>query len=425
MKLLEIGVTDTTPLDSKKRIITINGITFFFLSIGIPLTAFLFMLDDMPTVIPYYILFLVILYFTPLILNYKGKHIGAGLFIVVAGDLATASAPILVGLESNAQYLLALISGLPFIMFGQSMGRWRLLLAFLVFPIWIAVEFYCSYHPPIIELNPELLKGIGYFYGAAITLWGIYIFYYFNGVTERQVETIEKQNAILKQKNNQLEQFNYVATHNLKAPINNIDGLSSLLKLESADKLNKSELDSLDQIKRSTAIARETIENITEALRGISLAEPKKHILLENVLTDVKSNLSLSISEFDVKLNVDFSNCPKVYFGAVGLHSIFQNLMSNAVKYHSPERKPEITITSEIKGQYALLTFTDNGKGMNMEREGKQLFNLFHRVHTDAEGSGIGLYMVRHSLDNNGGRIEASSELNVGSTFKVYIPLSA
>jgi signal transduction histidine kinase len=101
------------------------------------------------------------------------------------------------------------------------------------------------------------------------------------------------------------------------------------------------------------------------------------------------------------------------------MRSILYNLVSNAVKYSSPDRLPVIHITTEQLNDEVILTVSDNGLGMNPAYKHK-LFGMFKRLHDHVEGSGIGLYIVKRIIENNGGRIEVETELDVGTTFKVH-----
>ncbi len=94
-------------------------------------------------------------------------------------------------------------------------------------------------------------------------------------------------------------------------------------------------------------------------------------------------------------------------------------MLSNAIKYRSPEREPQVSITCLTQGDYHVLTVQDNGLGMDMRQEEK-IFALFKRLHAHVEGTGIGLYIVKKILENAGGKIEVESQVGIGSTFKVY-----
>jgi signal transduction histidine kinase len=121
-------------------------------------------------------------------------------------------------------------------------------------------------------------------------------------------------------------------------------------------------------------------------------------------------------------VQLEVADCPPFPLSEKNLRSVVYNLLSNALKYHSPERRPLVRLRAWCEDQHLLLTVQDNGLGLDPASQQK-LFGMFQRLHDHVEGSGIGLYMVKRVIENAAGRIEVQSELNVGSTFLVYLPL--
>jgi signal transduction histidine kinase len=119
------------------------------------------------------------------------------------------------------------------------------------------------------------------------------------------------------------------------------------------------------------------------------------------------------ISDFQVK---------EIRFARKNLRSILYNLVSNALKYRSPHRSPRIQLESEQQGEWIRLSVHDNGLGIEAEHIPK-LFGMFKRLHTHVEGTGIGLYIVKRIVENNGGNIEVKSELGKGTSFNIYLPV--
>lgn len=120
-------------------------------------------------------------------------------------------------------------------------------------------------------------------------------------------------------------------------------------------------------------------------------------------------------SNAEIRLNLD--DCPVIEFSKKDLRSIVMNLLSNAIKYRS-ERRPEVLIKCYQKDQYAILSVTDNGIGIDLKHA--KLFKMFKRFNTETEGTGIGLYIIKRIIDDAGGKIEVESEVGKGSTFSVY-----
>jgi signal transduction histidine kinase len=101
--------------------------------------------------------------------------------------------------------------------------------------------------------------------------------------------------------------------------------------------------------------------------------------------------------------------------------SIIYNLLSNAIKYRSQERTPEVVIETKRQDNFLLITFEDNSIGIG-ENNLRKLFTMFKRFHTHVEGTGIGLYIVKRIVENGGGKIEVESKVEVGTTFRIYLP---
>jgi signal transduction histidine kinase len=164
---------------------------------------------------------------------------------------------------------------------------------------------------------------------------------------------------------------------------------------------------------------KSTIADLTQVARiNKESIEDIATIALEEVLEEVQQDLSPQIKETGVKIHIEL-NRPQIRFSRKNLQSILYNLVSNAIKYRSPEREAWVEITCQSQGKYHVLTVQDNGLGMDMRQEDK-IFALFKRLHTHVEGTGIGLYIVKRIIENAGGRIEVESQEGEGSTFRVY-----
>ena len=124
------------------------------------------------------------------------------------------------------------------------------------------------------------------------------------------------------------------------------------------------------------------------------------------------------ISE-NVHIFSDFTEAPTVKFTSIHLNSIMLNLISNAIKYRSPDRDPEIHIRTYSKGKLTYLEVKDNGLGIDLERHKDKLFGLFQRFHDHADSKGLGLFIINSIVVENGGKIEVKSEINKGTTFTV------
>jgi two-component system CheB/CheR fusion protein len=232
-------------------------------------------------------------------------------------------------------------------------------------------------------------------------------------------EDLQETNKHLTKINADLDNFIYTASHDLKAPINNIEGLMiNLEKMLHSDNKHVSLI--IEHIKKSIDRFKITIKDLTEISKiQKNLDTEVTQISFEDIMEDVQLGISDLINQNNANIIKDFSNITEVRYSRKNLNSILYNLASNAIKYCSPDRQPEIRISTYRDGSDIVLQVSDNGLGIKESQKDK-LFTMFKRLHTHVEGTGVGLYIVKRIVDNNGGRIEVESTLNEGSTFKVY-----
>ncbi|WP_181304076.1 PAS domain-containing protein [Rufibacter sp. XAAS-G3-1] len=236
-------------------------------------------------------------------------------------------------------------------------------------------------------------------------------------------EELRMANQQLTHTNADLDNFIYTASHDLKAPISNIEMLMEELLLElPQESLQAPEIKSiLQMIKGAIDRFRKTIDHLTEItkLQKDHLSETKL-VSLEQTVQEVMLDMEQGIQKVGAQIEVAVRNCPQIPFSEKNLRSIVYNLLSNALKYHHPDRKPEIKVSCHQEAEYLVLTVQDNGLGLSAAQQEK-LFSMFRRFHDHVEGSGIGLYMVKRMVDNAGGKIEVDSEKGQGSTFRVFL----
>jgi signal transduction histidine kinase len=148
---------------------------------------------------------------------------------------------------------------------------------------------------------------------------------------------------------------------------------------------------------------------------------PKEAIRLDQIVADVKHSLENMDDFHRIEIKYDFGHAQEIYSVKSFIFSIFHNLIANSIKYSRPDIAPVLEIRSRhTKNGYEII-FSDNGTGIDMAVNGSKLFGLYNRFDTSKEGSGIGLYIVKTQVEALHGQIEVSSEVNVGTTFKINI----
>jgi two-component system CheB/CheR fusion protein len=233
---------------------------------------------------------------------------------------------------------------------------------------------------------------------------------------------LKDTNAHLLRVIDDLDNFVYTASHDLKAPIHNIEALLRELQVE----LPNSAIEMVDaqqimnMMQGAVERFKKTIGNLTEItkLQNDHSTEVST-IDIAHLVQDVALDLESMMREAHAELELEVTKCPVITFSEKNLRSIVYNLVSNAIKYRHPDRAPKVTLSCSVEKEYNVLTVQDNGLGLNPEQQ-EHLFTMFQRFHDHVEGTGIGLYMVKKILNNAGGKIEVESQVGEGTVFKVF-----
>ncbi len=223
-------------------------------------------------------------------------------------------------------------------------------------------------------------------------------------------------NDYLTNQNSQLEEFAQIISHNLRAPIANLNALKKFH--EDAD-LNDKQfyLDMMDQ----------SIKNISETLNDlVDVIQVRKDIHLEKETVSfasvLKKTMGLLAADIEAKkaiVSFDFSAVPEINYFRIYMESIFQNLLSNALKYAAPDRIPNINIKTTIFENQIQLIFTDNGLGIDLERNGDKIFGFKKTFHRNNDAKGLGLFITKNQVEAMNGKIEVLSEVNIGTKFMI------
>jgi len=236
-------------------------------------------------------------------------------------------------------------------------------------------------------------------------------------------EEIERANEQLTQANEELKQFAYVASHDLKEPLRMIGSFTQLIHkkyAQEADEKTQTYFEYVtDGVDRMNGLLDGLLRYATVGRGSIQL----KPVDLNDMLTVVQSNLRLLIEETNTQIVID--DLPTIQGISSLVSQLFQNLISNAIKFRGKDVTPQIRITSEIREKDYLIGVSDNGIGIKPEYK-ERIFVIFQRLHarTEYEGTGIGLAICHKIVQRLGGKIWVESEFGEGSTFYFTFPRS-
>ena len=140
-------------------------------------------------------------------------------------------------------------------------------------------------------------------------------------------------------------------------------------------------------------------------------------IRFKEIFDKVVQSLEGELIQTEAQLTFDFNESPSIYYSRPYLESIIQNLLTNALKYRSPQRKPHVIVKTELQGPSTVLRVSDNGLGIDMKLFGDKLFGLHKTFHEHKEARGVGLFLIKTQIEALGGSIRAESEVDKGTTF--------
>lgn len=233
-------------------------------------------------------------------------------------------------------------------------------------------------------------------------------------------DELSGKNAELQRINADLDNFIYAASHDLRAPIANLESILTMLRKRLKDRLDATEAPLMEFAGTAIGRLKQTIKDLTEISKVQREAEEQaEEVLFAEMLADVQLDIADLIGSSGAVIRTDFA-VPAIHYARKNIRSILYNLLSNALKYRSPERPPVVTLTTRREGDRVVLRVEDNGLGIPAGQLPK-VFTMFKRFHAHVEGTGIGLYIIKRIVENNGGSIAVASEEGRGTAFSVYL----
>jgi len=249
-----------------------------------------------------------------------------------------------------------------------------------------------------------------------------YVIAFIRDISERKLTEKELRSTLdlVSEQNKRLLNFNYIVSHNIRSHASNISGLVDLL-VTGKNKIERKHIESLLTLASHNLMT--TIEDLNKVItiqRNIN--EQRLSInLLDSVNTTINV-LKGEIHHNNALVEVEIDPCYHIYFNQTYLDSVLLNLVSNAVKYHNPEKRAEVLLKAYEMDDYIVLEVADNGLGIDLSKHGDKLFSMYKTFHGNPDARGLGLFITKSQIDALGGKIEVDSQPSTGSTFRVFFP---
>ena len=236
-----------------------------------------------------------------------------------------------------------------------------------------------------------------------------------------QNEELIKTNDLLRKINMELDNFVYSVSHNLRAPLMSVLGLVTIARMEEESR-DKSSDNLFNMIEHSIHRLDDTLKEILDYSRNARTETAISEVHLEAIFNDTLERLKY-LKGFDrIKKQIRIDSVTPIFSDAYRLSIIFQNLISNSIKYQDVEKRESfISVEADVTDNEVQIRFSDNGMGIREEYL-PRIFSMFFRATERSEGAGLGLYIVKESVSKLGGEIALESTYNEGSTFNIRLP---
>lgn len=239
-------------------------------------------------------------------------------------------------------------------------------------------------------------------------------------ITDDKIKEKEKEQLIreLTQNNKDLKQFSYITSHNLRAPLSNLTGLLALIEDITIEDIELKEI--INGFSKSTYLLNETINDLVKVIIiKDSPSVQKEDVFIKDIFENVFNQLSFIIQTNEPIIKIDLDEVPVLDVNKSYLESIFLNLLTNALKYRDPKRQLKLNITTKVVDKKLVITFKDNGIGIDLDKNKNKIFGLYQCFHNYPDSKGFGLYLVKSQVESMGGTISVTSKVGIGTTFTI------
>lgn len=356
--------------------------------------------------------------------NQKGFHNSARIISIIGADVIISCAIFIEPFEVGTVMIFIVVFVGAIVGFGLKNTRITVfLMGFTILSIFVST-FYSPFEKEI--FSPAYIKFMfrfNFFITSFLTSFLVYLAIRLNYLAESALKKsklqIQKKNNELAKVNSELDSFVYSASHDLKSPISSLKGLVNITKLTHEPTEVKSYLDMMEGRLIHLDKFISDIANYSRNARQVfNLSKINLRDLIENYL----KGLEFLPNAGSIQVKIDVHHDFRINSDTTRLEMVLGNIISNAFKYYDPAKKQSfVSISASVSGSNTIIEIQDNGIGIPSDYLNK-IFDMFVRAHSQSTGAGLGLFIVKESLEKLLGSIEVTSEEGIGSKFKITLP---
>lgn len=270
-------------------------------------------------------------------------------------------------------------------------------------------------------LNPLLQNQVRLHFGNSIEMPDKFM-ELLNSISDTydQFETLAEENSELKKTNDQLDHFVYSVSHDLRAPLSSMKGLVEITEEETKEPIT---LEHMKLLLGSIGKLDHFILDVLDYCRSKRLEIKPERIDFKELIENISDNLRhMNSGNRNVDIKISITQYKEFCSDKIGVGIVLNNLVSNAIRYQNPmSEQPFVDIEVEATDKTANIIVKDNGIGISKEGQTK-IFDMFYRVSDETDGTGLGLFLVKETIEKLNGKINVESELGKGSVFQILIP---
>jgi diguanylate cyclase len=236
---------------------------------------------------------------------------------------------------------------------------------------------------------------------------------------KQENESIQKQQERMENNIQRLLNFSYIVSHNLRSHTNKIKTIIRLVEYENSIQEKEKLFQELYRVSESLDETMVNLNKVVQINSGINnIIKPLPlHAYIEKAIDFLKEPIQEKAAVINNQIPVDTI----VHYNPAYLESILFNFLSNALKYSHPTRNLEVAIQHFQDKEKLVLTISDNGMGIDLEKHGPHLFGMYKTFHGNADAKGLGLFMTKNQVESMNGKIEVNSVVDKGTSFKIWL----
>lgn len=416
-----IGVKDSHSLGEARRIKLLNQITLIFVvGVFLKFISEILVGDILGLIITGTIITLLLI---TIFLNKLEYYSAAKIYFSFAVTIIIVGLNLLFGRDFGGEFGFFPLIVMAVVFFEKFSVKLLWLLFYLT--TYVISVSYISYHGPLMSENLNITS---YYYMMGICYFSVFLMSYafikenvkFEKQTNLLLEKLTLKNETLEIANQELEKFAFVASHDLKTPLRNINSFLNLIQI----KLKQGKTSEIDEYLEFASLNAQRMHGLIQDILEFSRINNEEVSFENKDLTEILlqsiQNLQPFIKENNAK--IIYNQLPKLFCNETQIQSLFQNLIENGIKYNT-SKVPIISIDCKDKDIEYQISVTDNGIGIDEEFKDK-IFDMFYRLHNQSEfsGSGIGLAICKKITTFHGGHFKVHSSKGHGTTFNITLP---